>query len=188
VLALEYGHEAFEVDLADTDATRRALDALPATDVAIHCAAVSDASPLDGITSATWQHAMTVNVGSAYVVAQWLAARGRPADLVLVGGLDRTQSLPLPVHFAATQGALGALAMALGHELGPRGIRVNLVALGVLNEGISKSLATRRRADYETYSALRRRGTPDEVAKTITWLALENTYIHGKIISVNGGI
>jgi NAD(P)-dependent dehydrogenase (short-subunit alcohol dehydrogenase family) len=188
ILALEYGHEALEVDLADADGTRRALDALPATDVAIHCAAVSGGSSLEDITPAAWQHAMAVNVGSAHVLAQWLAARGRPADLVLVGGLDRTQSLPLPAHFAATQGALGALAMALGHELGPRGIRVNLVALGVLDAGISSSLATRRRTDFETYSALRRRGTPDEVAKTIAWLALENTYIQGKIISVNGGI
>jgi 3-oxoacyl-[acyl-carrier protein] reductase len=53
---------------------------------------------------------------------------------------------------------------------------------------LSKDLATRRRKDYETYSALRRRGTPDEAAKTIAWLALENTFIQGKVISVNGGI
>ena len=188
VLALEYGHTAFEVDLADPIATRRALDALPPTDVAIHCAAVTGALALDEITPETWRHAMAVNVHSAHVVAQWLAARGAAADLVLVGGLDRAQSLPLPVHFAATQGALNAMVMALGHELGPRGIRVNLVALGVLDAGLSKDLATRRRKDYETYSALRRRGTPDEAAKTIAWLALENTFIQGKVISVNGGI
>jgi len=188
MLALEYGHEAVQLDLADAAATRIALDALPPTDVAIHCAAVTGALALAEIDAATWQHAMAVNVQSAHVLAQWLAARGQPADLVLVGGLDRAQSLPLPVHFAATQGALSAMAMALGHELGPRGIRVNLVALGVLDAGLSKALASRRRKDYETFSALRRRGTPDEAAKTIAWLALENTFIQGKVIAVNGGI
>jgi 3-oxoacyl-[acyl-carrier protein] reductase len=187
-------HDAFEVDLADPVATRRALDALPPTDVAIHCAAVSEAIALDDIGPSAWQHAMAVNVHSAHVLAQWLAAQDAPRggsgakDLVLVGGLDRAQSLPLPVHFATTQGALSALVMALGHELGPRQIRVNLVALGVLDAGISKGLATRRRKDYETFSALRRQGTPDEAAKAIAWLALENTYIQGKVISVNGGI
>ena len=188
MLALEYGHDAFAVDLADPIATRRALDALPPTDVAIHCAAMTAALAVDEVTPEIWQRTMAVNVHSAHVVAQWLAACGSPAELVLVGGLDRAQSLPLPVHFAATQGALSALVMALGHELGPRQLRVNLVALGVLAAGLSKGLATRRRKDYETFSALRRQGTPDEAAKTIAWLALENSFIQGKVISVNGGI
>ena len=41
VLAAEYGHTAFRVDLADADATRAALDAQDTPDVVIHCAAVS---------------------------------------------------------------------------------------------------------------------------------------------------
>jgi NAD(P)-dependent dehydrogenase (short-subunit alcohol dehydrogenase family) len=94
----------------------------------------------------------------------------------------------LPVHFAATQGALSAMTMALGHELGPRGVRINLVALGVLDAGISAQLASHRRRDYEKFSALRRAGTPDEAARVIAWLALENTLIQGKVVSVNGGI
>jgi 3-oxoacyl-[acyl-carrier protein] reductase len=187
-LAAEHGHEAFRVDLADAAATRAALDAQPTPQVVIHAAAVSGALPLEEIDLATYQQAMAVNVQSAFLVAQWVASRGAPCDIVLVGGLDRTQSLPLPVHFAATQGALSALVMALAHELGPRGIRVNQVALGVLDGGLSQGLATRRRRDYETFSALRRAGKPAEAAKVIAWLALENTFIQGKVIAVNGGI
>jgi NAD(P)-dependent dehydrogenase (short-subunit alcohol dehydrogenase family) len=92
------------------------------------------------------------------------------------------------VHFAATQGALSAMVMAVAHEVGRLGIRINLVALGVLDAGLSAGLATRRRKDYETFSALRRAGKPDEAAKLIAWLALENTYVQGKVISANGGI
>jgi 3-oxoacyl-[acyl-carrier protein] reductase len=188
MIALEYGHTAFQVDLADAVATRAALDAQDAPDVLIHCAGVSASTPLGELDVAAWQHAMAVNVQSAFLACQWIVARGKPCDIVLVGALDRAQSLPLPVHFAATQGALSALVMALGHELGPRGIRVNLIALGPLTAGISDSLVARRRKDFETFSALRRVGTPDEAAKTIAWLALENTFIQGKVISVNGGI
>lgn len=188
VLALEYGHEAFRVDLADAAATRAALDARETPQVVIHCAAVSGGLALGEIDLAAYQQAMAVNVQSAFLTAQWIASRGAPCELVLVGGLDRAQSLPLPVHFAATQGALSALVMALAHELGPRGVRVNQVALGVLEGGLSQGLATRRRRDYEAFSALRRAGTPGEAAKAIAWLALENTYIQGKVISVNGGI
>jgi 3-oxoacyl-[acyl-carrier protein] reductase len=187
-LALEHGHEAFRVDLADAAATRAALDALPTPHVVIHCAAISAGLALEEIELAAFQQAMAVNVQSAFQVAQWVASRGAPCEIVLVGGLDRAQSLPLPVHFAATQGALSALVMALAHELGPRGIRVNQVALGVLDGGISAGLATRRRRDYETFSALRRAGKPAEAAAAIAWLALENTFIQGKVVPVNGGI
>lgn len=175
VLAAEYGHTAIEVDLADAAAVRR----LEPPGVVIHCAAIS---------SVDWQQSFAINVESAHVIAMTIAERGTPADLVLLGGLDRVQSLPLPAVYAATQGALSALVMALAHELGPRGIRVNMLALGVLAGGISNSLAARRRKDYETFSALRRAGTADEAAKAIAWLALENTFIQGKVISVNGGI
>ncbi len=142
---------------------------------------------------ATWQRAVAVNVQSAMMIVQWLAQRHagetrRFRHVVLVGGLDRTQSLPLPAGFAATQGALNALTMALGHELGPKGVFVNLVALGVLDGGLSRELMSQRVKEYEMFSALRRRGTADEAAKVITWLALENTYIQGKVLSVNGGI
>lgn len=175
VLASEYGHTATRVDVTTPGAVR----ALPAADVVIHCAAIS---------SDDWQRSFAVNVESAYELARAVADRGSPCSIVFVGGLDRAQSLPLPPIYAATQGALSALVMALGHELGPRGIRINMLSLGVLAGGISNQLATRRRKDYETFSALRRAGTADEAARAIAWLALENTFIQGKVIPVNGGI
>lgn len=188
MLAAELGHTAVQVDLADAVATAAMLEAQDAIDVVIHCAGVSASLALPEIDLATWQTAMAVNVQSAFLACRWVATRARRCDVVLVGGLDRTQSLPLPVPFAASQGALGALAMAVAHEVGPRDIRVNVVALGPLEGGISTGLATRRRKDYETFSALRRPGKPEEAAKVIAWLALENTFIQGKVISVNGGI
>ncbi|CAN5918093.1 hypothetical protein BH11MYX2_BH11MYX2_19690 [soil metagenome] len=188
VLALELGHTAVRVDLADAAATTVALDAQESIDVVIHCASVSAGLALPEIEISAYQHAMAVNVQSAFLACQWVAKRARSCDVVLVGGLDRAQSLPLPVHFAATQGALSALVMATAHEVGRHDIRVNLVALGPLDGGLSSNLAANRRKDYETFSALRRPGTADEAAKMITWLALENTYIQGKVVSANGGI
>lgn len=188
MLALELGHTAVQVDLADPAATNAMLDAQAPADVVIHCAGVSAGLALAELHVAAWQQAMAVNVQSAFLACRWVAQRARRCDVVLVGGLDRTQSLPLPAHFAATQGALGALVMAVAHELGGLDIRVNLVALGPLDAGLSAGLAAERRRDYQTFSALRRVGKPEEAAKVIAWLALENTYIQGKVISANGGI
>jgi 3-oxoacyl-[acyl-carrier protein] reductase len=188
MLAAELGHTAVRVDLADAAATTALLDAQPPVDLVVHAAGVSAGLALPEIDIATWQNAMAVNVQSAFLACRWVAARARRCDVVLVGGLDRAQSLPLPPHFAASQGALSALAMAVAHEVGPHDIRVNVVALGPLEGGISQGLNARRRKDYETFSALRRPGKPDEAAKVIVWLALENSFIQGKVIAVNGGI
>jgi 3-oxoacyl-[acyl-carrier protein] reductase len=188
MLESEHGHRAVRVDLADATATTALLDAQEQADVVIHCAGVSAGVVLPEIDVAEWQQAMAVNVLSAFLTCQWVAKRARPCDVVLVGGLDRTQSLPLPVHFAASQGALSALVMAAAHELGRLDVRINMVALGPLDAGISQGLAARRRKDYETFSALRRPGKPDEAAKVIAWLALENRFIQGKVVPVNGGI
>lgn len=194
--ALEHaGHTGHPVDLADPLQLPAVLMTLYPPDLVICCAGVTASQPLVELSLADWQRALTINLTAPMTVCRWLAegrgvagAARTPIDVVIVGGLDRTQSLPLPVGYAATQGALAAMVMALGHELGPVGIRINMVALGVLEGGTSRDLASRQRRDYETFSALRRIGTATEAAKAIAWLGLENTYIQGKVIPVNGGI
>lgn len=181
------GATAVRVDLRDPVSAQAAFEAQP-FDIAIYCAGVSAGLSLAEIDLAMWNEAVAVNTTGPFLLCQVVAKRAKPCDVVLVGGVDRAQSLPLPAHFAATQGALPTLAMAVAHEVGRVGIRVNVVALGPLEGGISQGLAARRRKDYETFSALRRPGKPEEAARVIAWLAVENAFIQGKVISANGGI
>ncbi len=194
-LASELSMRSVQVDLADAAATRAMLRALHEEgfmpNLFIHCAGVNQAASLGEITDETWQRAMAVNCRSALIAAQELAptmAKAGEGHMVLVGALDRTQSAPSPVHFAASQGALTALAMAVAKELGPKGVRINVVALGLLDGGLSREVGAKLVSDYKGFSALRRLGRADEAAKAILWLALENTYMNGKVLPVNGGI
>ncbi|HVR86822.1 MAG TPA: SDR family oxidoreductase [Planctomycetota bacterium] len=184
-LASEYSQQALPVDLSDEAAVRALVRGLEETPtVFIHAAAILD-SPLG------FRAIQAVNVTSAFAAVEELAprmARGGGGEIIFLGALDRTQSLPLPVAFAATQGALSAMAMAMARELGPRRIRVNLIAVGILSEGLSRSLAPERLEEFKTFSALRRVGTAAEVASAIRWLACDNTYMSGKVIPVNGGL
>jgi 3-oxoacyl-[acyl-carrier protein] reductase len=194
-LANEYSQRAVQVDFREPNAVRDLIRSLDgdsgAPDLLVHCAASSRYLELGNITDQDFHGVHLVNAHSAFVACQELAprmaARGG-GHVVLVGAIDRTQSIPLPVHFAATQGALSAMTMALGKELGPRGIRVNMVALGLLSEGLSSEISPKLVADYQTFSALRRLGRPEEAARAILWLALENTYMNGEVLPVNGGI
>ncbi|MDI1447067.1 SDR family oxidoreductase [Polyangium sp. 6x1] len=194
--ALEHELSArpLKLDLADPAALGRLVASLEAEgalpDVVIHCAAIVRPARVFEATDDDWEATMAVNARSVFQVCREFGRRleGRGGDLLFVSALDRTQSLPVPAVFAASQGTTSALVMAAAKELGPRGVRANVVALGLLDAGIGKELDSKLADEYKSFSALRRLGTPEEAAKTITWLALHNTYANGKVFSANGGI
>jgi len=181
VLAAEFGQQAAPLDLGDGGAVRAFVRGLAeAPTILVHAAAA---------LSDDLRTMLAVNVESAFAAVQELAPRlATGGDVVLLGALDRAQAIPIPSGFAATQGALSAMTMALAKELGPKGVRVNMIASGLLTEGLSKQLDPKLIEDYKTFSALRRMGTAEEVARAVRWLALENTYVSGKVIPVNGGL
>lgn len=194
-LARETRSTAVPVDLTDRAATRAFLAALERDgvrpDVLVHCAGISRPSALADTGDDAFDQVMNVSARAVWVLAQALAPgmiRAKRGDIVLPGALDRTQSVAMPVHFAAANGALAALAMALAKELGASGVRANFVALGPLEGGISRDLPPKLLADYRAFSALRRLASPAEAAKFLAWLALENTLVTGKSIPVNGGL
>jgi 3-oxoacyl-[acyl-carrier protein] reductase len=192
-LTAELGATTVRLDLMDGQAVRRfAGDPFGdgrGADVLVHAAAVLHGADGEPVTDAELREMMVVNVESALVAVEAFAAScPGEGDIVLVTALDRGQSLPIPPGFAATQGALGALVMSLAKELGPRGHKINAVALGLLGEGLSSTLPKRLRDDYLRFSALRRLGVPAEAAKAIAWLALSSSYMSGKVLSVNGGL
>ena len=75
----------------------------------------------------------------------------------------------------------------LFRSLGPKGFRVNVVALGILDGGTASAVSPEARAAYLRFAALRRVGTAAEAAATARWL-LGNTALNGKVLSANGGI
>lgn len=193
LLAAETGATALPVNLADPRATRELLARVAAEEpsIFVHCAAVSKDLSLAALTDDDWEAAQRVNCHAAVLAAQALApgmAKAKQGEIVILGALDRGQSVPIPVHFAASQGMVSGAVMALAKELGPAGIRVNQLAVGLLDGGLSRELPEKLRAEYKKFSALRRTGKPEEIAKAVLWLALENGYLTGRVVPVNGGL
>jgi len=189
------GHRAVHLDLSKAEAIQDFFNTLKEEkrlpDIFIHCAGIAGNPILTETTDEDWLNVQAVNCQSGFVAARALAPHfieKQGGDMVFVGAMDRTQSFELPVAFAATQGMLSGMTMSLAKALGPAQVRVNMLALGILEEGLSRELDQQLLEDYQKFSALRRLGTPKEVSDAILWLALENTYLSGKVIPVNGGI
>lgn len=187
------GGSAIQVDLRDPRATRALFETT--YDVLVHCAAVHPLAPFDDLTAEDFDAAVTLSGRATFVAVQAFAKRwnaekrdGAQAHVVLVGALERAQSLPLSPPFAAAQGLLGPLAMSFAKELGPRGILVNLVAGGLVGSGVSKVLDAASVEDYKKLSSLHRLATAEEIAAPVVFLALDNRYMTGKTLAANGGI
>jgi 3-oxoacyl-[acyl-carrier protein] reductase len=157
----------------------------------VHCLTVGRPRLLAEITDEDFAGILDINVRSAFLAIRELAPRMAEAgggDLILTAALDGIQPVPAPAHFAASQAALLGMTRALAKELGPSGLRINLVVLGVLDGGVAGALPSRLLLDYKKYSALGRVGTAAEVARAIRWLALENRYMTGQTVTLSGGI
>lgn len=99
--------------------------------------------------------------------------------------------------YVVTKHALVGLTRLLAAELGPRGVRVNAVAPGMIHtdlgaaeleviaDSTGSTLEDATRAVVEGIP-LGRLGTPDDVAEAITWLATSAAYVSGTVLPVHG--
>jgi NAD(P)-dependent dehydrogenase (short-subunit alcohol dehydrogenase family) len=104
-------------------------------------------------------------------------------------------SAPGSAHYTTAKAAVVMLTRQLASEWGPRGVRVNAVAPGIINTGFGRPPAQRNidnpalRARHERYIPLGREGTADDVAKVIIFLCSELAgYVTGQTILIDGGL
>jgi 3-oxoacyl-[acyl-carrier protein] reductase len=191
------GSVARQVDLRSASEAGRAIAELRrelgGLTAFVHAAALTSAAVPPKFESileaeeAALDQLLAVNVKSAFFACRELA-RDFSGNIVLLGSIDGAKSVPAPAAYAASKGALSALARALSKELGPQGVKINVVAPGVLEAGSSRSLPEPLRAEYLKHCGLRRYGKVEEIAGLVAWLALRNTYITGQTLVVDGAL
>ena len=100
-----------------------------------------------------------------------------------------TRGMPAAAHYTASKAGLIGLTRALCKELGPRGIRVNAVAPGIIDTDQAAELTSAARTKYTAMTSLQRLGTSDEVATAVVFLASDaSSYVTGQTLVVDGGI
>lgn len=189
-----------KVDLADVGALEQAAlaltEGLGGVDAFIHAAAVStttDPPSFDKIAEidpSGWDRLMAINVRSAFfgVKALLPALTASRGNVVLMGSIDGVRSVPTSAHYATSKGALRAMTLALSKELGPVGIKVNMVAPGMLEGGLSQNVPADLRAEYIKHCGLRRPGRFEEIASLVAFIALSNTYMTGQALVADGSL
>jgi len=156
----------------------------------VECAGTKSHHLMAQIDESGWDEILDLNAKSTFFAVRALASAmaEKGGNIVLTGSVDGVKPVPSPVHYAASKGALRAMAQAMAKELGPQGIRVNMVAPGLMEGGISRDLPDDLRAEYVKHCGMKRVGRLEEIASVIAYLALENTYVTGQTVLVDGGL
>lgn len=114
--------------------------------------------------------------------------RKRHGSIVNVTSVAALDGDPAQLEYSASKAALACATKKLAIELGAQGIRVNAVAPGMADTKMLNQMQDEVEKDYLRRSILGRRGTPEEIANLIAFLASENaSYITGQIWRVDGG-
>ena len=145
--------------------------------------------PFEELPLTEWQRVIDGNLTSAYLLVQKaLPLLGPGSSVINVGSRSATVGSPLRAHYTAAKAGLIGLSRSLAKELGPRGIRVNVVAPGVI-EPEEAPLPAAVQERYRGLTALGRLGTPAEVAGAVLFLAGDlSGYVTGETLHVDGGI
>jgi pteridine reductase len=156
-------------------------------DILVNNASTFYPTPVGEITPAQWDDLMGSNLKAPLFLSQAAAPGLRAQRGLIINIVDIHALRPLkgyPVYSIAKAG-LAMLTRSLARELGPE-IRVNGIAPGpVLWPEQDMDEALKRKIIGMT--ALKRHGTPQDIARTALFLAAEAPYVTGQIIAVDGG-
>lgn len=108
--------------------------------------------------------------------------------VALGSSLAARTGTPGLADFAATRAAITAFCKGAAHDLGPRGITVNVVQIGAIASRSVANISKEAEAAEREANALKRLGTPSEVAEAILFLVGPGAaFITGSVLNVDGG-
>jgi NAD(P)-dependent dehydrogenase (short-subunit alcohol dehydrogenase family) len=141
------------------------------------------------VTPADLRHVHEVNVTGALLAIQSVTPLMTYGGSIVLVGSAAAVTGHFPVAYTASKWALRGLAKAACLELGPRGIRVNIVHPGYIETPMTASAAPAFRAANLAETPLGRTGTVEDVAPLVAFLLSDDaSYISGAEIAVDGGM
>jgi pteridine reductase len=156
-------------------------------DVLVNNASTFYPTPVGSITLAQFDDLVGTNLRAPLFLAQAAAPALRASRGLIINMVDIHGRRPLRAHpvYSAAKAGLVMLTKSLARELGPE-VRVNAIAPGPVlwpEHDIDPQL----KDEIIAKTALKRSGSPDDIARTAYFFAAEAPYVTGQVIAVDGG-
>jgi NAD(P)-dependent dehydrogenase (short-subunit alcohol dehydrogenase family) len=184
-----------EADVTDRASLQAALEAVDPLQVAIGNAGIVEPAPFLEVGPAQWQAQLDVNLTGCFnlgqLAARVMVAQGHGGQVLFTGSWVGEIPWPEISAYSVTKAGVRMLARAMARELASRGIRVNVVAPGIVFAGMA-------RRQYETDPAYAARasvaiplgelGTAEQIARATAFMCSPDAaYMTGAVLLVDGG-
>jgi 3-oxoacyl-[acyl-carrier protein] reductase len=194
-------HHVIKADVGEqaelAEFVRAAAAHLGTVDIVVHNAGAISHVPFEKLSEADWNRVVDTNLTAAFQLTQEvIPALSESASIVYVGSKVAMIGVPMRAHYTAAKAGLVGLMRSLSKELGPRGIRVNVVAPGIIDTSDPDQLpaeeyaAMQERLDvYRKRTPLGRLGRSEDIASTVLFLTGDGaSFITGETVNVDGGM
>lgn len=190
-LAIEIGAETIRADVSSSAQVDDMFKAAGEVNILVNNAGISGFYMLDAMSDDEWNKMIGVNLNGVFyctraVLPQML--RRKSGAIVNVSSMWGICGSSCEAAYSASKAGVIGLTKALAKEVGPSGIRVNCVAPGAIDTDMNKKLGGDAIKELCEETPLGRLGSPEEVARAILFLADDDGFITGQVLSPNGGL
>lgn len=186
---------AFHADVCDPGAAKALIEAAlehwGRLDILVNNAGITADAPLIRLKPEQWHKVIETDLTAVFLCCQAalpaMRARGY-GRIINVGSLAGLAGNVGQANYAAAKAALVGMSRALAREAATDGITVNVVAPGYIETDLVESISPAIKEWALGVIAMRRFGTPEEVAAAISFLASPRaSYITGHVLTLDGG-
>lgn len=193
ILSTGQSAETASFDVCDRKAASHFLDNILESgpvQVLVNNAGIYDDATMAGMSYEQWDRVIQTTLNGFFNVTHPLLLpmiRTRWGRVISISSITGVAGNRGQTNYAAAKSGLHGASKSLSKEVASRGITVNVVAPGII-----QSPTTDRHfsdSDVKNLIPIKRRGTPQEIADVVAFLASEKaSYISGQVLNVNGGM
>jgi 3-oxoacyl-[acyl-carrier protein] reductase len=184
------------LDVTDPEAIDQTLAAIKASagdvGVLVNNAAIARDQLLMRLKDPDWEAVINANLTGAMRMTR-ACLRGmlkaKEGSIISISSVVGYAGNPGQTNYAAAKAGLAGFSRALAHEVGSRGITVNVIAPGFIDTDMTRALSEEQRDRLRGTIPIGRLGCPEDIASCVSFLAgPDSRYITGQTIHVNGGM
>ncbi len=186
--------EAICPNLTDYSEVKAAFDKIiekyGKIDILVNNAGVSNATPFMNYTEEEFEKVIDLNVKAIYNCSRAVVdsmTENKQGVILNTSSMVSITGQPSGVAYPTSKFAVNGFTLSLARELGPRGIRVNAVAPGIIETDMMKAVPKEVIEPMKARIPLARLGQPEDIANAFVFLASDDaSYITGVVLSVDG--